>query len=186
MCEFNGFSFEQNWISITQGCFVSNLVEIGQVVLENIIKALSMHYHFSLIISPWKRVGPFIWADLNRLSPKDALCQVWLKLAQCLWSKRFFFISSMYFRFFVIIAPWKRAGPFISTNFNPLHPRMHSAKFGWNRPNGSGVEDFLISSMYFCYLVIISPLKRIGPFIWTNLNPLYRDGERCRTAGDFQ
>ena len=32
---------------------------------------------------------------------------------------------------------------------------------------------FLISSMYFCYLLIISPWKRAGPFIWTNLNSLY-------------
>ena len=30
----------------------------------------------------------------------------------------------MYFHFFVIISPWKRAGPFIWTNLNPLHPRM--------------------------------------------------------------
>ena len=30
---------------------------------------------------------------------------------------------------------------------------------------------FLISSMYFCYFVIISPWKRAGAFIWTNLNP---------------
>ena len=35
----------------------------------------------------------------------------------------------MYFRFFIIISPWKRAGPFIWTNLNPLHPKMHCAKF---------------------------------------------------------
>ena len=29
------------------------------------------------------------------------------------------------------------------------------------------------SSMYFRYFVIISPSKRAGPFVWTNLNPLY-------------
>ena len=79
----------------------------------------------------------------------------------------------MYFQYFVIISPWKRAGPFIWTNLNPLHPRMLCAKFGWNWPSGSGEEDFLISSMYFCYFVIIPPWKRAGPFIWTNLNPLH-------------
>ena len=64
---------------------------------------------------------------------------------------------------------------FIWTNLNPLHQRMLCAKFGWNWPSGSGEEDFLISSMYmyFRYFVIISPWKRVGPFIWTNLNPLY-------------
>ena len=32
--EFIGSSFEQTWISFTQGCFVQSLVEIGPVVLE--------------------------------------------------------------------------------------------------------------------------------------------------------
>ena len=50
---------------------------------------------------------------------------------------------------------------FIWTNLNP---RMLYAKFGWNWLSGSG-EDVLISSMYFRYFVIISPLKRAGPFI---------------------
>ena len=79
----------------------------------------------------------------------------------------------MYFHHFVIISPWKRAGSFIWTNLNPLHPRMLCAKFGWNWLSGSGEEDFLILSMYFHYFIIIFPWKRAGPFIWTNLNPIY-------------
>ena len=79
----------------------------------------------------------------------------------------------MYFPFFVIISPWKRAEPFIWTNLNSLHPRMLSAKFGWNWLS-SGEEDFLILSMYFHYFVIISPWKRAEPCIWRNLNPLYQ------------
>ena len=75
-------------------------------------------------------------------SSKDALGQVWLKLAQWFWRRRFFLILSMYSRYFVIISPWKRAGPFIWTNLNPLHPRMLCAKFGWNWPCGSGEENF--------------------------------------------
>ena len=47
----------------------------------------------------------------------------------------------MYFHYFVIISPWKRAEPFIWTNLNPLHPRMLCAKFGWNWPSSSGEED---------------------------------------------
>ena len=69
--------------------------------------------------------------DLNELessSPKDALCQVWLKLTRWFWWRRFFKMSSMYICYFVIISPWKRAGPFIWTNLNPLHPRMHCDK----------------------------------------------------------
>ena len=50
---------------------------------------------------------------------------------------------------------------------------MLCAKFGWNWLSGSGEEDFLISSMYFHYFVIISLWKGAGPFIQTNLNPFY-------------
>ena len=60
-----------------------------------------------------------------------------------------FWISSMYFRYFIINTPWKRAGSFIWTNLNPPHPRMLCAKFGWNWLSGSGEVDFWISSMYF-------------------------------------
>ena len=53
----------------------------------------------------------------------------------------------MYFHYFVIISPWKRARPFIWTNLNPLHPRMLGAKFGWNWPSGSGEEDENVKSL---------------------------------------
>ena len=52
---------------------------------------------------------------LNKLespSHKDGLCQVWLKLGQWFLRRRFF-NSSMYFRYCVIISPWKGAWPFI-------------------------------------------------------------------------
>ena len=48
----------------------------------------------------------------------------------------------MYICSFVIISPWKGAGPFIWTNFNPLHPRIHCAMFGWNWPGRSGEDNF--------------------------------------------
>ena len=62
---------------------------------------------------------------------------------------------------------------FIWRNLNPFHPRIIWAKIGWNWLSVSGEEDFLISSMYFHYFVIISPWKRVGPFICTILNPLH-------------
>ena len=74
-----------------------------------------------------------------------------------------FVISSMYFRYFIIISPWKRAGPFIWTNLNPLHQRMLCAKFGWNWLNGSGEEDFFnfvnVFSLFLNYLL----LEKDGP-----------------------
>ena len=60
----------------------------------------------------------------------------------------------------VIISPWKRAGPFIWTNLNPLHPRMLCAKFGWNWLSGFGEEDFLILSMYFSLFPNYLPLEK--------------------------
>ena len=64
-------------------------------------------------------------------------------------------------------------GPFIWTNLNPLHPRMHCAKFGWNWRGGSGEGDFKISSNVFSLFGNYLPLEKDGSFIWINLNPLY-------------
>ena len=79
---------------------------------------------------------------LNKLespSPKYALCQVWLTLAQ--WFTRFFldfFIVFSLFRYYLL---WKRGWPFIWTNLNSLYPRMLFAKFGWNWTSGSGENE---------------------------------------------
>ena len=41
-------------------------------------------------------------------------------------------LNPLLFFFFVIISPWKRAGPFILTNLNSIHQIMLCAKFCWN------------------------------------------------------
>ena len=52
---------------------------------------------------------------------------------------------------------------FSSSKLNPVHPRIHCVKFGWNWPSCSGKENLcLISSMFFRYLVIIFPLEKGG------------------------
>ena len=50
----------------------------------------------------------------------------------CGYGEENFLILSMYFRYFAINSPWKRAGSFIWNKLNPLHLRMLCAKFGWN------------------------------------------------------
>ena len=72
------------WIPFTQWCFVPSMVEIDPVVLKKEI--LSMYFRYIISISPWKR-GTF---HLNKFesSPKDTLCQFWLKLAQWFWRRR--------------------------------------------------------------------------------------------------
>ena len=68
-------SFEHTWIPFTQEWFVPSLVEIDPVVLDKKIFKLhywlfaisSIHFLYFGIISPWIRVGPFIWTNLNFL-----------------------------------------------------------------------------------------------------------------------
>ena len=173
-----------------------------------------MYFRYFVIISPWKRVGPFIWIKLNPLhprmhcdkfgwnwpsgsgeefffnfvnvfllfrnylpleksgalhlnklsspSPKDALCLVWLKLAQWFWRRFFNFVNvfSLFHNYFLL----EKSGALHLNKLAPPSPKDALCQ----------VEDFLILSMYFRYfLVIISPWKRAGPFFWTNLNPLF-------------
>ena len=87
--------------------------------------------------------------------------------------KKIFKISWMYFFHFILISLWIRTWPFIRTSLNPQNPRMLCARLGWNRPSACGKENFSISSVYFCYFIIMFPLKRVWPFIWIKLNPFY-------------
>ena len=104
-----------------------------------------MYLHYFVIFPPWKRMGPFIWRNLNSHHPR-MLC------AKFGWNwpsgsgEKYFLISSMYFRFFLIISPWKRAAPFIWTILYPLHPRMLCAKY-LNWSSGSGGEDESVKSL---------------------------------------
>ena len=134
-----------------------------------------MYFRNFIIISPWKRVWALFWTNMNPLHPRTLCAKFgWNWPTGSGESGEVEFLNlSMYFRKFVIIPPWKRAGLFNWTNLNSLHTNMICAKFGWNWPTGSGEEDFLNVSMYFRNFVIISPRKKAGSFIWTNLNPLH-------------
>ena len=139
---------------------------------EQFLNFVNVFYLFYNYLS-LEKVRALHSKKLESPSPKDAFPKFgWNWLSG--YGEEDFLISSMYFNYFIVIFPWRRGGSFIWTNLNLLHSRMLCAKFGWNWLSGSGEEDFfLISSMYFHYFVIISPCKRAGPFIWTNLNPLH-------------
>ena len=122
---------------LTQECLVPRLVEIGSVVLEKKIFQIPRYFHYFIIISPWKRVGPFIWNKFEFPSSKNDLCQVWLNLA-----KWYFKICPCIF-----FLPLEKTGPSILTNLNPLHSKMICAKFGWNWLCGSGEEDKNVKSL---------------------------------------
>ena len=98
-----------------------------------------MYFPYFVIISLWKKGEPFTWTNLNPLYPR-------MNCAKFGWNwpsgsvEDDFSNLSMYFHYFVIISPWKSAGPFIWTILNSLKLRMLCAKFGWNWPSGSWEE----------------------------------------------
>ena len=79
-----GPSFEQTWILFTQGCFVQSLVKFGLQILEkihsNFVDVFLLFCYFPM----FKKDKTLHFKTLE--SPShihvDALCQVWLKLAQ--------------------------------------------------------------------------------------------------------
>ena len=121
-------SFELTWIPFTQGCIVQSLVQIGPVILEEIFK---FRHVFSLLSPIGKGHDPSFLLHQRMLCVKFG----WNWPKGSGGEDLFFLISSMYFRYFVIISPTrKRTGPFIWINWNPLHPRMLCA-------SGSEEED---------------------------------------------
>ena len=86
---------------------------------------------------------------LNQLespSPKDALCQVWLKLTHWFWRRRFSKFVNV-FSLFRNYFPFEKAGFFIWINLNSCDPRMLCAKFSGNWPTGSGEEEENVKSL---------------------------------------
>ena len=105
-----------------------------------------MYLYYFPIISPFRRMWPFIWTNLNFLHPR-MLC------AKIGWSwtsgsgEEDFFKFSMYFYYFTIFSPLRREWPLIWTHLNPLHPSMICAKFGWNWLSGAWEEDGTVKSL---------------------------------------
>ena len=94
--EFIGSSFEETWIPYTQGCFVPRLFEIGPVVLEKkIFKFCQCILLFRKYLLLEKGRGLHL-IKLESPLPKDGLCQVWLKLAQWFWRRKFFIFINVF------------------------------------------------------------------------------------------
>ena len=91
----------------TKGCFVPSLVEICPVVLEkkifNFINVFSLFLHYL----PLKKGGILHLIKLESPSSKEALCQVWLKLAPWFWRRRFFNFFNV-FTLFLNYLPLKK------------------------------------------------------------------------------
>ena len=142
-----GSSFEQTWTPFTKGCFVPSSVIICPVVLKKkILKFRQLIFAIYLLSPLGKEHGPSfeqIWVPFTERCFELSLVEIGSSVVL----QKNFLIVSMYFHYFVIISPWKKAGPFIWTNLNPLHPGILCAKFGWNWPTGSG-EDENVKSLW--------------------------------------
>ena len=85
---------------------------------------------------------------LNKLEsppPKDALCQVWLKLAQKFWRRRFLkFVN--FFLLFRYYLPFEKDGNFIWTIW-VLTPKNTLCQVWLKLASGSGGEDINVKSL---------------------------------------
>ena len=67
-----------------------------------------LNFRHFVIISSWKRAGPFIWIKFTQGCFLLSMIEFW---------RGIFWNLSMYFHYFVVISPWKREGPLIWTNW---------------------------------------------------------------------
>ena len=98
-----------------------------------------MYFHYYIIISPWKRGGGLHLNKFESPSPKDALCQVWLKLAQWFLRRRFLNFVNV----FPLLHNYLPLGKVRALYLKKLEsPSLRDALFqGWNWPSGSGEEE---------------------------------------------
>ena len=85
--------------------------------------------------------------------------------------KKIFKFRQCIFCYFVIISTWERAGPFIWTNLNPLHPRIHCVKLVWKLTHWF-LRRFLNFFNVFLLFRNCLPMGKDRALIWTNLNSL--------------
>ena len=99
--------------------------------------------------------------NLEPLSLKAALCQVWINCLVVLQKK--INVFSLFRNYF----PWKRAWPFIWKYLNPFTPGGELAKWFWRRRFLKFVNVFLLFSNFL-------PLEKGVAIIWTNLHLLHQ------------
>ena len=105
------------------------LVQIGPVVLEkkifNFVNVLSQFRYYLYL----EKGESLHFNKLESLIPKNALCQVWLKLDQWFWRRRFlnFIIVFSLFRYYL---PLEKGGALHLNKLESPSPKDACAKFG--------------------------------------------------------
>ena len=106
---------------------------------------------------------------LNKLestSPKDALCQVLLKIGPVVLKIKSLNLS-MYFYFFVFISLEKDRSPHLSTLESPL-PKDVLCQFWLKFAQWFWRSRFLNFVNVFLLFLNFLPLERVWTFVWTN------------------
>ena len=142
--------------------------------LRKMFKSINTYKYIITLISRRKNPLTSFWKLNCSLfksieSPKNVLCQVWLKVVLEKISK----FCQCIFRYFVIISPWKRAGPFVWTNLNSLYPTMLCAKLNWNWPSGGRFFNFVVD--YFLFRNYLLLQKGVVLNLYKSKFPLPKD-----------
>ena len=146
-----------------------------------------MYFCYFLIISPWLRVWPLIWTNLNPLQPTtDALCQIWLNWPIGSGEEYFKMLSINVILLFPL---GKSLGPsFEWINLNSLHPRMFCTKFGWLWFKRFSNFVYVFSQLFslgkgcgptwlpFIKGCFVSSSVEIGPVVLEKMKSLQTDG----------
>ena len=121
---------------------------------------------------------------LNKLefpSPKEAFCQIWLKLAQRFSTRRFLYFVNV-FLLLNNYLPLEKGG---TLHLNKLEspsprPKINCTMFGWNYRSSSGGAEFLISLNVFSLFRNYLPLKKGGALHLNRLEFLLSKNALCQ------
>ena len=136
-----------------------------------IFKFHQCFFQYFIIISPWKGVGPFIWINLNSFQPR-------MISAKFDWKNSSGSGEDDLNGTFVIISSWKRVEPLICKNLYPLHPGIPNV--GWNRPSGSGEEDFFKPVNVILQFHYYLPLEKGVAFHLNKLESPFSKDDLCQ------
>ena len=172
-----GPSFVQTWIPSTQGYIVTSLVEIGLVVLEKrIFKFVNVFWLFHNYL-PLKKGWALHLKKLESSSPRDTLCQVWLKLdhSSRFWRRRFLNFINV-FPIFCNYLSWEKGGALYLNKLESPSPKnalcqvwLKLAQWFWRRRffnvgKGRG-PSFEETWILFAQGYFVPNLVEIGPVV---------------------
>ena len=101
-----------------------------------------MYFRYFVIISPWKRVGPFIWTNLNLVT--QGLCVPSLvEIASVVLEKKIFFNFVIVLSLFCYYLLLEKDEAFYLNKLDSDSSKDACTKFGSDWSSGSGIIFFL-------------------------------------------